>query len=133
MNTGDAARRRVMRFIALLKGHQVSGKETACEITREIFLNGGCYRLYQILKFVFPDAVACKADFAETPDRTDSDGNSFVLSHVVTRIGDRFYDIDGEFILVATPYVRMAKMTPRDHDIAAGFCYSFARRGPIPV
>jgi len=44
-----------------------------------LFLYGGCYKLYKILKFVYSDAVAYY------------DGN-----HVITKIGDKFYDITGE-------------------------------------
>ena len=44
-----------------------------------LFLYGGCYKLYKILKFVFDDAVAYY------------DGN-----HVITKIGDKFWDIRGE-------------------------------------
>lgn len=43
------------------------------------FLNGGCYDFFLILKSIFPSAEAW----------SDCD-------HVITRIGDRFYDVRGE-------------------------------------
>lgn len=48
-----------------------------------IYTNGGCYQLYKILKTIFFDAEPY-----------------IILSktHVVTKIGDKFYDINGEYI-----------------------------------
>lgn len=41
--------------------------------------SGGCYKFYLILKQVFPEAIGYYND-----------------AHVITRIGDKYYDIDGE-------------------------------------
>lgn len=118
----------VVEFLNLLKGEATEGEETSYDITREVFLNGGCYRLYRILLFVFPEAEAYKVDFPADNNRCDG---AFVLSHVVTRINGTFYDIDGEFILSKSPYARIAKMNADDHALAMRFCYSFTRRGAI--
>ncbi|TVO70899.1 hypothetical protein FHP88_15710 [Sedimenticola selenatireducens] len=46
-----------------------------------VYLNGGCYQFFLILKAIFPDA------------KPFYDG---IEGHVVTKIGSRFYDITGE-------------------------------------
>ena len=48
-----------------------------------IYVYGGCYGFYKILKQVFPSAI---------PYMTDDE------CHVVTKIGKHFYDIKGEYI-----------------------------------
>lgn len=116
----------VLDFLDLLKGERSRTEETAYDITREIFTCGGCYRLYKILRFVFANAQAYKVDYGR-------DGvGEFILSHVVTRIGDRFYDINGEFVLPESGYTRMEPMDAADHAVAEQFCYSFTQRGAIP-
>ena len=45
----------------------------------KMFMEGGCYRLYHILKAIFPMA------------RAYYDSN-----HIITRIDDSYYDITGE-------------------------------------
>lgn len=45
----------------------------------DIYTNGSCYRFYEILKAIYPQAEAWY----------DSD-------HVITKIMDKFYDITGE-------------------------------------
>lgn len=49
------------------------------QFTEYYYTNGGCFQFFRILKSIFPEAVAY------------SDCN-----HVITKIGDRFYDITGE-------------------------------------
>lgn len=44
--------------------------------------SGGCLKFHYLLKYVFPDAEGW-----------------YNSNHVVTKIGDRFFDIDGEFCL----------------------------------
>ncbi len=44
-----------------------------------VYTQGSCYRFYLILKSVFPEAQAY-----------------YDSNHVITRIGDRYYDITGE-------------------------------------
>lgn len=48
-----------------------------------IYTHGSCYKLYEILKTVYPDAVAYYR-------------YSYEDSHVITRIGRKYYDINGE-------------------------------------
>jgi len=63
---------------------------------REICRNGSCYRLYELLAAVFPEAEPYfDADY-----------------HVVTRIGDLFYDIDG----VHAPLHDADLMTPAERE-----------------
>ncbi|CAE6950004.1 conserved protein of unknown function [Ectopseudomonas oleovorans] len=59
-------------------------------------LNGGCFRVYLLLKQAFPDAEPWY----------DSD-------HVITKIGDRFYDIRGQVepvSAVGAKYLRMCAL-----------------------
>lgn len=51
-------------------------------IIEDIFLNGSCCNFYFILKSVFPESVAY-----------------FNIEHVITKIGNRYYDITGEISL----------------------------------
>lgn len=44
-----------------------------------VYTHGGCYRFFLILKQVYPEADAY-----------------YDSNHVITRIGDRYYDITGE-------------------------------------
>ncbi len=60
----------ILRFIRIVR-NSFKGAEFC-------YLNGSCYRFYLILKEVFPDAIAYY------------DGD-----HVITRIGDKYYDITG--------------------------------------
>lgn len=45
-----------------------------------VYTQGSCYRFYEILKRVYPDAVAY-----------------YDMDHIITKIGDKFYDINGEY------------------------------------
>lgn len=55
---------------------------SAAPYMETIFRNGACWRFYLILKSVWPEAV---------PYITHLDG-----THVITKIGDHFYDIGGK-------------------------------------
>lgn len=46
---------------------------------KKMFLEGGCYRLYHILKAIFPKAKAY-----------------YDSNHVITKIDSKYYDITGE-------------------------------------
>lgn len=59
--------------------HVLSELRTAVPGAVPLFTQGGCHRLYLILRAIWPEAEAWY----------DSD-------HVITRIGGRFYDITGE-------------------------------------
>jgi len=61
----------VLEFIKLIRGSHT--KMTA------IFTEGSCYNFYLILKNKFPTAVAY-----------------YDSNHIITKIGDKFYDISGE-------------------------------------
>ena len=63
----------VLRILEALRG--------ASSLITYIYLNGGCYKLYELLKIHFPDAVAWY------------DG---IDGHVYTEISGRYYDIVGE-------------------------------------
>jgi len=47
----------------------------------KIYLNGGCYQFYKFLRVIYPDA---EPYFIQTKD------------HIVTKIGNSYYDITGE-------------------------------------
>lgn len=60
-------------FIALLRASDPV-------FMKNLYLNGGCYHLFKILKAVFPDAECWWSPREQ---------------HVYTKIGKRFYDIRG--------------------------------------
>ena len=47
--------------------------------SQQVYTEGSCYLFYLILKQVFPEAIAY-----------------YDADHVITKIGDKFYDITGE-------------------------------------
>lgn len=48
--------------------------------SKKVYTQGSCYHFYKILKCVFPDAIAY-----------------YDMDHIITRIGDKYYDINGEY------------------------------------
>lgn len=54
-------------------------RESFDESTK-VYIHGGCYHFYKILKCVFPSAVAY-----------------YDMDHIITKIGDKYYDINGEY------------------------------------
>ena len=56
---------------------------------RMIYMNGGCYEFYKLLKKMYPDAKAYMVKL---------DGCSY-YNHVLTNIYGFYYDIDGIFSL----------------------------------
>lgn len=68
-----------------------------------IYTHGGCYGFYQILKAAFPTA---KAYMTEN------------VSHIVTKIDGKFYDIYGEYIRPdGTAPQKVKPLTPKQHDV----------------
>lgn len=53
-----------------------------------IFTRGSCWNFYKILKNRFPTAVAY-----------------YEVGHIITKIGDRFYDITGEILELEKEYL----------------------------
>jgi hypothetical protein len=53
----------------------------SAEIQYNIFTKGSCFRLYRILKLIYPSAIAYWSDRE---------------NHCITQIGQKFYDIGGE-------------------------------------
>ena len=49
--------------------------------SQQVYTEGSCYHFYLILKQVFPEAKAY-----------------YDADHIITKIGDRFYDITGEVL-----------------------------------
>ncbi len=72
----------ILRIIGILN--------TSSPAMRTIYTNGACYRLYELLHVIFPEAEPY----------LDS------TSHVVTKINGRYYDITGERLLTKPP-IRM--------------------------
>lgn len=60
----------------LLLISRIRGSHSTME---EIFLRGSCLNMFEILRAVYPDAQMY-----------------YNMDHVITKIGDRFYDITGE-------------------------------------
>lgn len=50
--------------------------------SQQVYTEGSCYHFYLILKQVFPEAKAY-----------------YDADHIITKIGDKFYDITGEIIM----------------------------------
>lgn len=71
---------RVAEFIRLLR-------TTDPRWFKDTFTNGACYRLYEILHHVWPEAEAWMARWVHKDD--------MARCHIYTRIGDRYYDIKG--------------------------------------
>lgn len=55
----------------------------SCHLQEDIFTKGSCFRLYRILKTIYPNAE---------PYYSHTDG------HWITEIDSKFYDINGEII-----------------------------------
>lgn len=80
-----------------------------------IFLHGGCYKLYLVLKKIYPEA--------EPYIRTKDGG------HVITKIGNSFYDIKGK---VSSHRCRAyRKMTKEDMDVASK--WNFAKHNWLVI
>jgi hypothetical protein len=124
---------RVLEFIRLLSGEKIedlvvqedieSGlfteDDTAYTITKEIFKTGDCGRLYLILKFVFPEAV---------PYMVVRKGDESWV-HVLTKIGDKYYDIEGEFDVTGFTIEESSEEEIKRDLLHCN--YSFRTRGPI--
>lgn len=65
--------KKVLKFLETLRD--------SADLQYKIFTQGSCYRLYMILKIVFPTAKPYWSDRS---------------SHCITKIGDTFYDIGGK-------------------------------------
>jgi hypothetical protein len=97
---------RVMKLIRLLR-------TTDPRWFKATFTNGACYRLYEILHHIWPEAEAW---IAEWPD------GGFVRCHVYTRIGERYYDIEGWHALATLVRradacgARFRKVQPSDEE-----------------
>lgn len=60
----------------------------SADIQFKIFTEGSCFKLYRILKIVFPKAKAYWSDLD---------------NHCITKVGDEFYDIGG---IVKKSYIK---------------------------
>lgn len=57
------------------------------EYIKLIFMNGGCYNFYKLLKMIYPSSVPYKVKLYKSSESFD---------HIITKIGDKYYDINGE-------------------------------------
>lgn len=75
-----------------------------------VYSFGGCYGLYQILKEIYPRAVAYFDDSSE--------------DHILTRIEGKYYDIGGEFPFIRSKKSELIRLTGKHHEhwqgVAAG-------------
>ncbi|ABO50334.1 hypothetical protein Dred_1809 [Desulforamulus reducens MI-1] len=109
----------VLGFIQLIK-------ETAPKEMTRIFTQGGCYRFHLILKVVFPEAKPYKVGFCRNPKQMGRE--DFIPLHVISKIGNRFYDINGEFKLKNQKrYNILAEMTEADINQAEKFSFVIKR------
>lgn len=96
----------VLDFIKLIKG-------TAPKEMGKIFTQGGCYRFHLIIKMVFPGARPYKVAYCPNPKKLTK--TDFLPQHIISNIGDRYYDINGEFKLEKQKsYNILAAMTEED-------------------
>lgn len=63
--------RKVIKFIKIVKD--------SFRGSSDVYTRGSCYKFFEILKFVFPSAECF-----------------YYSKHILTKINDRFYDINGE-------------------------------------
>jgi len=102
----------IMDYISLVRG-----KEKSSKLISYIFTHGNCYQFYLLLKYVFPEAKPYKVDYKR-------DGiDKFIISHVVTKIGSKYYDINGQFLLCESNYTDIKPMNKKDIKIAEQFGY----------
>ena len=71
---------KIVEFLRLLRA--------SSDVISIIFTNGGCYKLYEMLKLLSPDAEPWY---------------DAVRCHVYTKIGDIYYDIDGYYTTKQIP------------------------------
>lgn len=103
----------ILNFISLIR-------DTAPKEISKIFSCGGCYRFYEILKDRFKEVTPYKVGY-----RSNKDNSSFKANHIVSKIGDKFYDIEGEFILEKRDnYNVINTMNEKDIKKAEKFKYS---------
>ncbi len=80
-----------------------------------IFTKGGCYQFFVILKIFEPRAEPYKVDYAKRYKNKDQGNiNDFPPTHIVAKIDNNFYDINGLFELKKSPYKRIDIMTEKD-------------------
>ena len=108
--------KKVISFIKLIRN---PAPRKMCEI----FTMGGCYQFYRILKQIFPEAIPYKT--ANRNYTFEARGDfTFPVRHVVSKIGDRYYDIRGEFKLEKEiEFERIASMDDEDIRTAEKFKY----------
>lgn len=68
-------------------------------VMRDIFLHGSCFNFYHILKVVFDES---KAYYSQE------------IGHVITKIGDKYYDITGEVTFENELYVPIGEIWSND-------------------
>jgi hypothetical protein len=64
-----------------------------------IFTNGGCWKFYEFLKSVYPEAEPYKVVWSDSElnaDQLQYILDSELYNHIITKIGNHFYDITGE-------------------------------------
>lgn len=101
----------ILKFISLIRN-------TASKEIVRIFTCGGCYRFYLILKTAFPEA--------EPYMITDDNEN---VEHIVSKIGNNFYDIRGKFEEVKGLHI----MREKDIKLAETFKYPVIQKSEIEI
>ena len=100
----------ILEFIATIRD--------SFEGSVEVYTQGSCYKFYLILKEVFPEAIAY-----------------YDVNHVITKIGDEFYDITG--IVKCENHVPMhdnfpdSKLYEKEHKISRDMFYVCNKQGVL--
>lgn len=84
------------------------------EYIASIYMNGGCYQFYKILKLIYPTAIGYKV-------KLYSDETQF--NHVITFINGSYYDIEGEVDISNLSGIEVIK----EEDIAKMEKWSFSK------
>ena len=85
------------KILLIIKAIRLSFLESAIVYTR-----GACYGFYQILKAIYPQAEAYMTNNGE---------------HIVTKIDDKYYDIQGEYIdNRGEPLYHFSKINKKQHS-----------------
>lgn len=87
-------------------------KSASPELIERIFLNGGCYKFHLILKKLYPDAIPYKVGYRKHS-----------IEHIVSKIGDRYFDIKGVFNFHKSGYIYIDKLKEKDLKIVEKFKY----------
>lgn len=123
MSSAENQHERIVRFIELLKGPALEGGNDAHAIMEEINMNGNCYNFAKALQLAFPEIELYSVSY---------EGKNEV-SHVVAKLGSRYYDIRGEIDMNQQNYTWWHKITEAEEQFSCQYVYSFPQRNAVKI